>query len=875
MYIALSICLLMIAMPTIVNKYSKLISVVFAFSKIFITSVLKELFSGDYLTTAKLTSSKNELFYRHIFTPIKDCWSRPIHGHASTVVDVKVNDNEFRSCINMGSYNYLGFGGIHPDITPRVKHAIDTYGVSSTSVRNGSENDLQSVLELTVSRFLKKDNAVVIGMGFATNTSVIPSIIMDGVEPQNVLVLSDAFNHASIVEGIRLSGAKVKVFKHNDASHLEEIMLYETTYNTWDKIVVFVEGIYSMEGDFCNLPEIVQIKTKYGAHLYLDEAHSIGAIGETGRGVTEHFNIDTSHIDVMMGTFTKSFGSVGGYVCASQSIINCIRANATACVYASGMSHAAVMQAIATLDILIAGSKKPLRLRENANYFRKSLMEMNFPILGDMDSPIIPFLIERVDKMVEFSRKCLDDSVAIVVVGYPATPLLESRARFCISSEHTRKQLDYVLLVVEKNARKLQLRKVPGYKTPSKIRDFYLNVTVNDRPSVDSHPPLLVDTSWNNIIKNNLETTSKFTTTGFLNMHKHPDVVNAAKDAIDVYSCGTCGPRGFYGTLDIHIELESKLSRKLNVEKTIVYSYGLVVVSSVVKAFAKPSDFLIYDDMVSTSVKSGIVLSRSNKLSFKHNDISSLVEQFEYAKSIDQNGDATIYVLIEGVYANIGDIVNLPCILALRDRYKFCLICDDSYGFGVLGKQRLGTPDHYGIEHSAIDLYIGSFEHAIGSVGGFCAGTSDMISHQVLNGSGYCFSASLPAYCTTAISTALDVITRDDYLFNELDNAMKYTATLFRKLANLSRVKMDLSITPLFCIYIKDDDDMYNVKLLQKIKHDVAKQHGIRIDVVQHPQQPGIATANPFIKFNIDNDQDLGNLGKLNVFVKFMLDQLS
>ncbi len=868
MYIALSICLLMMAMPTIVNKYSKLITVVYAFSKIFITSVLKELFSGDYLTTAKLTSSKNELFYRHIFTPIKDCWSRPIHGHASTIVDVKVNDNEFRSCINMGSYNYLGFGGIHKDITPRVKHAIDKYGVSSTSVRDGNEDDLQYILELTMSHFLKKDSAVVIGMGFATNTSVIPAILTDGNDPHNVLVLSDEFNHASIVEGIRLSGAKVKVFKHNDASHLEEIILYETSYTKWDKVVIFIEGIYSMEGDFCNLPEIVRVKTKYGAHLYLDEAHSIGAIGETGRGVTEHFNIDTSEIDVMMGTFTKSFGSFGGYVCASHSVINCIRANATACVYASGMSHAAVMQTIAALDILIAGSNKPLQLRENANYFRKSLMEMKYPILGDMDSPIIPLLIERVDNLVKFSRKCLEHDIAIVVVGYPATPFLKSRARFCISSEHTRKQLDYVLQVIDDTACKLQLRKVSNYNIPMKTRKFYMD-------AIENASSLLVDTSWKNITTTKHETTTDFTTTGFLNMHKHPDVVNAAKDAIDVYSCGTCGPRGFYGTLDIHIDLESKLATKLDVEKTIVYSYGLVVVSSVVKAFAKPGDFLIYDEMVSTPVKSGIVLSRSNKLSFKHNDISSLAEQLEYAKSIDQNGDATIYVLVEGVYANVGDIVDLPCILALRYRYKFCLICDDSYGFGVLGRRRLGTPNHYRIAHSEIDLYIGSFEHAIGSVGGFCAGTSEMISHQVLNGSGYCFSASLPAYCTAAISTALDVIEHDDNLLHELDNAMKYTASLFRKLVNFSRVNMDISNTPVFCIYIKDDNGMYNVELLEKIKHNVAKQHGIRIAVVQHPKQPGISTAKPFIKFNVDNDQDLGINGKLNIFVKFIVDQLS
>ncbi|AEO98267.1 serine palmitoyltransferase [Emiliania huxleyi virus 201] len=870
MYTAVFICLCMIALPTFVNKYAKFMTIVFAFSKIFIKSIFQELFSGNYLSgNTGLTSSKNELFYRHIFTPIKDCWSRPIHGHASTVITVQPeNGDKPCECINMGSYNYLGFGGIDKTITSQVKQAIETYGVASTSVRDGSENDLQSVLETKIATFLNKDAAVVIGMGFATNTSVIPVLLTDGVDPKNVLVLSDSFNHASIVEGIRLSGAKVKVFKHNNALDLEDILLRETSCCNWDKIVVFVEGIYSMEGDFCNLNEIVQVKTKYGAHLYLDEAHSIGATGPTGRGVAEHFNINTSNIDVMMGTFTKSFGSVGGYVCASQPVINCIRATATACVYSPGMSHAAVMQALVTLEILIAGSKKPMQLRENANYFRKCLMEMKYPVLGDVDSPIIPFLIERPDKLVEFSRKCLARGVAIVIVGYPATPFLESRARFCISSEHTREQLDYVLMVIDETSRELKLRKVSGYAESKKTHDFHSDVVLNP-------PSDLVSNLWNTVSVKKIETTTEFTTTSFLNMHKHPDVIVSAKNAIDVYSCGTCGPRGFYGTLDIHMDLESTLATKLNVEKAIIYSYGLVVVSSVVKAFAKPNDFLIYDELVSTPVKSGIVLSRASKLSFKHNDISSLVEQLEYAKQLDPNGDATVYVLVEGVYANIGDIVNLPCIIALRSRYKFCLICDDSYGFGLLGKHRLGTPDHYNVPHSEVDLYIGSFEHAIGSVGGFCAGVGDMISHQALNGSGYCFSASLPAYCTSAIRTSLDVIERDYDVYHELNNVMRYTSVMLGKLSNFSRVDVDLSITPLYCIYIRDNDGMYNIELLEKIKHDVAKQHGIRIDVVKHPKQPGIPTANPFIKFNVDNDQDLGINGTLNVFVKFMIEYLS
>lgn len=168
-------------------------------------------------------------------------------------------------------------------------------------------------LEASVASFLGKEDSIVLGMGFATNSMILPVLVGPGD-----LVISDALNHASIVNGVRGSGAKVKVFKHNNAGHLERVLRNSIadgqprTHRPWKKVLVVVEGIYSMEGEMCNLAAIVEVKKKYKAYLYLDEAHSIGALGRTGRGVCEQLGVDTADIDIMMGTFTKSFGSCGG-----------------------------------------------------------------------------------------------------------------------------------------------------------------------------------------------------------------------------------------------------------------------------------------------------------------------------------------------------------------------------------------------------------------------------------------------------------------------------------------------------------------------------------------------------------------------------------
>ncbi|VFQ66310.1 unnamed protein product [Cuscuta campestris] len=211
-----------------------------------------------------------------------------------------------------------------------------------------------------------------------------------------------------------------------------------------------------MEGELCKLPEIVSICKKYKAYVYLDEAHSIGAVGKTGRGVCELLGVDTADVDIMMGTFTKSFGSCGGYIAGSRELIQYLKYTCPAHLYATSVSPPAAQQIISSIKVILGedgssrGAEKLTRIRENSNFFRSELQKMGFEVLGDNDSPVMPIMLYNPSKIPAFSRECLKQNVAVVTVAFPATPLLLARARICISASHTREDLLKALEVISR-----------------------------------------------------------------------------------------------------------------------------------------------------------------------------------------------------------------------------------------------------------------------------------------------------------------------------------------------------------------------------------------------------------------------------------------
>ena len=464
-------------------------------------------FPSDNLTLyAPLLKSWENFYTRRLYHRIQDCFNRPIASRPGAAIRVlervswdgnktmevlgsldnletlqqrheytrgehfvlsQPSDRVSRACLNLGSYNYLGFADDW-DITCRrgVLSSLNQLPISPSSSRmEYGTTSLHVEVEQIVAKFLQKDDAMVLNMGFNTNATTIPALMERGD-----LLVSDELNHTSIVNGARASGAAIRTFRHNDADHLEEIlstaivMGRPRTRRPWNKIMVIVEGIYSMEGEYCDLRNIVAVCKKYGAYLYLDEAHSIGAMGPTGRGCCEYTGVDPADVDILMGTFTKSFGGMGGYIAGNKDVIAYLRKKCAGSSFHNSLSPVVCQQIISSFKVIMGedgtdiGKRKLTALRDNSNYFRMRLMDMGLHVLGHFDSPIIPVMLYNPTKIAAFSRECLKRGLAVVVVGFPAVPILMSRARFCISAAHTRAELDRALVEIEEIAALLKLK---------------------------------------------------------------------------------------------------------------------------------------------------------------------------------------------------------------------------------------------------------------------------------------------------------------------------------------------------------------------------------------------------------------------------------
>ncbi|XP_077095335.1 serine palmitoyltransferase 2 [Siphateles boraxobius] len=434
-----------------------------------------------------------ENFYtRNLYMRIRDSWNRPIcsvPGAKFDLVERSSNDYNWtfeytgrmvKNVINLGSYNYLGFAENRGSCATAAGDVTVKFGVGVASTRQEMGNfDRHEELEKLVASFLGVESAMAFAMGFATNSMNIPAIAGKGC-----LILSDELNHASLVLGARLSGSTIRVFKHNNMQSLEKLLRdaivhgQPRTHRPWKKILILVEGIYSMEGSIIRLPEVIALKKKYKAYLYLDEAHSIGALGPSGRGVVEYFGLDPKDVDIMMGTFTKSFGASGGYIGGRKDLIDYLRTHSHSAIYATSMSPPVLEQIITSMkcimgeDGMTIGRSRIQRLAENTVYFRRRLREMGFIIYGNNDSPVVPMMLYMPAKIGAFGREMLKRNIGVVVVGFPATPIIESRARFCISAAHSKEMLDRALDVISEVGDLLQLKYSRHTVLPSLDRPF-------------------------------------------------------------------------------------------------------------------------------------------------------------------------------------------------------------------------------------------------------------------------------------------------------------------------------------------------------------------------------------------------------------------
>lgn len=365
---------------------------------------------------------------------------RAIESEQDTVVTIGG-----KKVLMFGSNSYLGLTN-HPKIKEAAKKAIDKYGTGCAGSRflNGTL-DIHIELENRLAKLVHKEGALCYSTGFQVNLGVVS--VLTGRSDH---ILLDELDHASIIEGSRLSFSRVLKFAHNDMKSLEN-KLKHCTHNSIKLIVV--DGIFSMEGDIVKLPELVKLAEKYNATIMIDDAHSLGVLGKGGSGTASHFGL-TDKVDLIMGTFSKSFASLGGFIASDKEIINYIKHNSRSLIFSASMTPASAASVLAALDIMESEPERIQHLWDVSNYALKEFKKMGFDT-GKSESPIIPLFIRDDIKALKLTQILLSEGVFVNPVVSPAVPKEDSLIRFSLMATHTKQQVDIALEKITKVAKSL------------------------------------------------------------------------------------------------------------------------------------------------------------------------------------------------------------------------------------------------------------------------------------------------------------------------------------------------------------------------------------------------------------------------------------
>lgn len=349
-----------------------------------------------------------------------------------------------RKMIMVGSNNYLGLTN-HPKVKEAAIEAIKKYGTGCAGSRflNGTL-DIHVKLEEKLASFIRKESALIFSTGFQVNLGVISALV-----GKDDVAIIDKMDHASIIDGCRLSFGEVKKFKHNDMSDLERLL---TEYEDKDKLIV-VDGVFSMEGDIANLPEIVALAKKYGARIMVDDAHGIGVLGKTGRGTAEHFGLE-DEVDLIMGTYSKSLASIGGFISGSADIIHYIKHHARSLIFSASPPPASVASVSAAVEIIENEPERREMLWKNTRKMFKGLKDLGFEV-GPSQTPIIPIIVGEDEKAFIMAMMLQEEGIFANVAVSPAVPNGKALIRTSYMATHTDEHLDKVLKAFEKVGRKL------------------------------------------------------------------------------------------------------------------------------------------------------------------------------------------------------------------------------------------------------------------------------------------------------------------------------------------------------------------------------------------------------------------------------------
>ncbi len=353
-----------------------------------------------------------------------------------------------RQVINLSSNNYLGLT-THRKLRQAALAAIRTHGVGSGAVRTiAGTMDIHLQLEEQIARFKNTEAAVVFQSGFTANAGTVQAVL-----GENDLIISDELNHASIIDGGRLSKATRKIFRHKDLNHCEEIL--QETQNWNGRKLLITDGVFSMDGDIAPLPELCALAEKYGCLMMVDDAHASGVLGRGGRGTVDHFGLH-GRVDIQVGTLSKAVGSLGGYVCGSRDLIDFLSQRARPFLFSTSHPPSVVATCQAAFELLDSpeGEKLIKKLWANTKFFKRRLKKLGFNT-GLSETPITPLIVGEAARAHEFSRQLFAEGVFAQSIGFPTVAEGKARIRTIVTATHKRKDLEQALEILERVARGL------------------------------------------------------------------------------------------------------------------------------------------------------------------------------------------------------------------------------------------------------------------------------------------------------------------------------------------------------------------------------------------------------------------------------------
>ena len=348
-----------------------------------------------------------------------------------------------RGYINFSNYNYLGLAG-HPDVNKAAKDAIDRYSTSVSASRLvAGERLVQQELEEALASLYEVDDCVVFVSGHATNVSTIGYLF-----GSKDLIIHDSLIHNSVLEGIKLAGSARRSFPHNDTETLDKILAEHR--GKFERVLIVIEGLYSMDGDFPDLPALIDLKLRHKAFLMIDEAHSFGVLGDTGKGIREHFGIDGKAVDIWMGTLSKALAGCGGFIAGSRALVEHLKYAAPGFVYSVGMPPPLAAASLEALRIMKREPERVKRLREISQKFLQEMKAIGMNTGYAQGNAVVPAIIGSSLKASKISNQLLETGINVQPIIFPAVEEKSARLRFFLSTMHEHKDIAYTLKMVQR-----------------------------------------------------------------------------------------------------------------------------------------------------------------------------------------------------------------------------------------------------------------------------------------------------------------------------------------------------------------------------------------------------------------------------------------